>query len=366
MTGVTSLPTNALTREPIVQPGGEDMNVDVEPRQSRWSRLILLAGGIGLAWCAVTAFGQTSSASAAEEDPQGLLGVVSSTVQQTTSAVTDVIGAVEPVVVEVAHVVAPPAPAPAPAPHTPAPVVLPAIQGVANVATTTVAGVTGAATSALHGTADTVDVVTGVVADTTSAIVSDVSLAQVLTPLLDVIDGLPVLGAVTTEVGVTDTLGSTISVLDQLVTTITGTATTIVGNPGQPGTGGLLPLPDALLPRDVTQAPVLSVSGSAAPLTAQQTLVLGGLFAAALAVGSVAPIASASGSGTARWGWPLAPSGSSGTPGILSSTTAAAATLWAALVEFSWRAHPNGAATRSLADDALPGAPVFATDVSPD
>lgn len=329
--------------------------------------MLLLAGGIGLAWCAFTALGQSSTASAAEEDPQGLLGVVSSTVQQTTSVVTDVIGTVDPVVVEVAHVVAPTAPAPAPAPHTPAAVVLPVVQEVSNVATTALTDVTGAAASALHGTADTADVVTGIVADTTSAIVSDVSLAQVLAPLLDAIDGLPILGTVTTEVGVTNALGSTISVLDQLVTIITGTAITIVGNPGQPGTGGILPLPDALLPRDATHSvPVLSVSGSAAPLTEQQTLVLGGLFAAAVAVGSVAPIASASGAGSGRWGWPLAPSGSSGTPGLLSSTTAAAATLWAALVEFSWRAHPNGAAIRALSDDALPGAPVFATDVSPD
>ncbi|WP_100814609.1 hypothetical protein [Microbacterium lacus] len=358
------------------------MNVDVEPRQSRWSRLLLLAGGVGLAWCAFTTFGHSASASATEDDSSGLLGAVSSTVQQTTSAVTNVIDTVEPVVVDVIHTVVPPAPAPAPASQAPAaaapapgaapaptvmPLVTPLVQGVANVATTAVSGVTGATTSALHGTADTVDALTGVVADTTTGIVSNVSIGEALDPLLAAIDGLPLLGAVTTGTGLTDTVGSTVSVVDHLLTVVSGTATTIVGNPAQSGTGGILPLPDTLLPGDETQPiPVVQPVASAAPLTAQQALVFGGFFAGALIVGSAVPIVSASSTGSGRWGWPHAPSAPSGSPGLLSAGVSAAATLWAALVEFSWRVHPHGGAIRSLSDDALPGAPVFATDVSPD
>lgn len=359
------------------------MNVDVEPRQGRWSRLLLLAGGVGLAWCALTTFGQSTSASAAEDDPSGLLGVVSSTVQHTTSAVTNVIDTVEPVVVDVVQTVVPAAPAPAPAPQAPAsgahnpaathaPIVAPLVQGVANVATTAVSEVTGATTSALHGTADTVDSLAGVVADTTTGIVSNVSIGEALDPLLAAIDGLPLLGSVTSSTGLTDTVGSTISVVDQLLTAVTGTTTAIVGNPAQPGTGAILPLPDTLLPgtlfpgEETQPIPVVQSVPSAAPLTAQQALVFGGLFAGALVIGSVVPILSASSAGSGRWGWPHAPSAPAGSCGVLSAGISAAATLWAALVEFSWRVHAHGAAIRSLSDDALPGAPVFATDVSPD
>lgn len=364
-TGVTSLATQAFTCKPIVQPGGEDMNVDVEPRHGRWSRLLLLAGGIGLAWCAATTLAQSSSASAAEDDPSGLLGIVSSTVQQTTSAATSVIDGVEPVVVDVVEAVTPPAPTPAPAPQTPAPVVTPVIQGVANVATTVVSGVADTTTSALHGTADTVDVVSGTVAESTTGIVSGISVSQALAPLLAAIDGLPILGTVTAELDVTETLDSAVTKIDALLAAVAGTATTIVGSPGQPGTGGILPLPDSLLPGTATQPiPAVPPTASAAPLTTQQALVFGGFFAASLIVGSIVPFAAASGNGSVRWGgWPLAPSGA---PAAISAAAAGAATLWAALVEFSWRSGPLGGATLTLSDDALPGAPVFATDVSPD
>ena len=333
------------------------MNVDVEPRQGRWSRLLLLAGGVGFAWCALTTFGQSASASAAEDDSTGLLGAVSSTVQQTTSAVSDVIDtvepavidSVEPVVIDVVQTVAPPPPAPAPqapaAPNpaaAPAPIVTSVVQGVADVATTTVSGVTDTTTSALQGTADTVDAVTGVVADTTTGIVSNVAVGNALDPLLAAIEGLPLLGSVVSETGLTDTAGSTISVVDQLLTVVTGTTTTIVGTPAQPDTGGILPLPDSLLPGDETQPiPVQQPVSSAAPLTAQQALVFGGFFAGALIVGSVVPIMSASSTGSGRWGWPHAPSGPAESPGMLSAGISAAATLWAALIEFSWRVHPR-------------------------
>lgn len=344
------------------------MNVEVEPRQGRWSRLLLLAGGIGLAWCAVTTFGQSSSASAAEEDPSGLLGIVSSTVQETTSLATTVIDRVEPVVVEVVEAVAPPAPAPAPAPQTPTPVVTSVIQGVANVATTVVSGVADTTASALHGTADTVDGVSGAVAGTTTGIVSSISVSHALAPLLAAIDELPVLGTVTDRLGVTETLGSALGTVDSLLTAVTGTATTIVGSPGQPGSGGILPLPDSLLPGTATQPiPVVSPSVSASPLAMQQALVFGGFFAGALVIASVVPVATTSGTGSVRWGgWPLAPSGPLGAPAALSAAAAGTATLWAALVEYSWRSHPLGGARLTLSDDALPGAPVFATDVSPD
>lgn len=349
----------------IVQPGGEDMIVDVEPRQGRWSRLLLLAGGVGLAWCALTTFGQASSASAAEDDSNGLLGVVSSTVQQTTAVATGVLDSVEPIVVDVVHTVVPPAPvAQGPITH----VVTPVVQNVANVAATAVSGVAGTATSALNGTAGTVDAVSGVVAQATSNVVAHVSVEQALAPLLAVITGLPIVGSVADQVGVTDALSPVIDAVDGLLGAVAGTATTIVGNPAQPGTGGILPLPDALLPGDATQPiPVVPSGASATALTAQQTLLFGGLFAAALAVGAIVPVASASSTGTGRAGsMPLAPAGPSGSPSLLTPGSSAAATLWAALVEFSWHAHSAGRAALSLSDDALPGAPVFATDVSPD
>ncbi|WP_157814040.1 hypothetical protein [Microbacterium sp. BR1] len=343
------------------------MNVDVEPRKGRWSRLLLLAGGIGLAWCAATTLAQSSSASAAEDDPSGLLGIVSSTMQQTTSAATSVIDGAEPVVVDVVEAVTPPAPAAAPVPETPAPVVTPVIQGVANIATTVVSGVADTTTSALHGTADTVDVVSGTVAESTTGIVSGISVSQALAPLLAAIDELPILGTVTGELGVTETLGSAVSTVDALLTAVTGTATTIVGTPGHPATRGILPLPSSVLPGDATQPLLGSPGGSAATLTTQQALVFGGFFAGALIVGSIVPLVSASAPGSVRGGgWPLAPAGPSGAPAAISAAAAGAATLWAALVEFSWRSGPFGGAALTLSDDALPGAPVFATDVSPD
>ncbi len=345
------------------------MNVDVEPRHGRWSRLLLLAGGIGLAWCAFTTLGESSTASAAEDDPNGLRGVVSSTVQQTTSAAAAVIDVVEPtvtgVVQDVVHA-AVPAP-PAPAPQAPAPVVAPIVHGVADVATAAVSTVTHTATSALHGTADTVDVVTGAVAETTSGVLSDISISQALAPVLAAIEDLPLIGSVTGELGVVDTIGSTVAVVDDLLTAVTGAATTVVGNPGEPGSGDILPLPDGLLPGDPTQPISVVLPSSVASLTAQQTLIFGGLFAGALVIGSVVPVVGASTSGATRGsGWPLAPAIPGGVSGALSSAAAGAASLWAALLESSWRTRALAGAPLSLSNDALPGAPVFATDVSPD
>lgn len=348
------------------------MNVDVEPRRSRWSRFLLLAGGVGLAWCAFTTLGQSASASAAEDDPNGLLGVVSSTVHQTASAATTVIDAVEPAVTgavqDVIHAAVPPAPAPTP--HTPAPAsaIAPVIHGVADAATAAVSRVTHTSTATLQGAADTADVLTGAVADTTTGILSDVAIFQALSPLLAAaVDDLQLLGAVTSELALAETLGSTLAVVDDLLEVVVGTATTIVGNPGQPGTGGILPRPDGLLPGDPTQPiPVLLPAG-AGSLTAQQALVFGGLFAGTLAIGSIVPIVGASATGSTRGGGsPLAPSGPVGAPGALSPASASAASLWAALIEYSWRTLARVGAALSLSNDALPGAPVFATDVSPD
>lgn len=349
------------------------MNVDVEPRHGRWSRLLLIAGGIGLAWCALTTLGQSSTASASEDDPNGLLGVVSSTVQQTTSTVTNVVDTVDSTVTGAVQGVVHAAVPPAPAPQAPAPVIAPVVHEVADAATSAVSHVTQTATSALHGTADTADVVTGVVADTTAGVVSSISLSQALAPVLAAIDDLPLLDlplldTLTDELGVTETIGSTVGVVDDLLSLVAGTAAAVVGNPGQPGTGGILPLPDALLPGDETQPiPVVVQSVATVPLSAQQALMLGSLFAGALVIGSVAPVMGASSTGFTRGaGWPLAPSGPAGASGTLSSVTAGAASLWAALGEYAWQTRALVGATLSLSNDALPGAPIFATDVSPD
>ena len=346
------------------------MNVDVEPRQGRWSRLLLLAGGIGLAWCAFTTLGQSSTASAAEDDPNGLLGIVSSTVQETTSVATTVLDTVAPVANGVVQgVVQAAVPhAPAPAPQAPAPVIAPVIHSVADATTTAVSSVTHTATSALHGTADTVDVVTGTVADTAAGVISDISLSQALAPLLAAVDDLPLLGTVTSELAVAETIGSTVAVVDDLLSLVTGTATSIVGSPGQPATGGILPLPGGLVPSDPNGLiPGVLPSAASPPLTQQQALVFGGLFAGALVIGSIVPVVNASTTGTTRWaGWPLTPSGPAGAPGALSSASAGAASLWAALIELSWRTRALVGGVLPLSDDALPGAPVFATDVSPD
>jgi hypothetical protein len=353
------------------------MIVDSEPRQGRWSRLLLLAGGVGLAWCAFSILGQSSAASAAEnDDPSGLLGTISSTVQQTTSAVSGVIDAVEPVVIEVVHTVAPPAPAPAPAPPQAPPVSAPTVhsavqsvvQGVGNAATSTVSGVTQTLTTTLDGTAGTVDAVTGVVAETTTGVISGLSATQTVAPVLETVHGLPIVGLLTDRLGLADTLGAVVTVADDLLATLTGTTTAIVGAPGQSGNGVFLPLP-GLLPltgEAAAAAPASSVESAAPSLTTQQALTFAGLFAGALVAGAVVPVASAAGTGSGRWGGsPLAPFAPS-SPSLIMAGMAAAAALWAALVEFSWFARPGGHGLVSLADDALPGAPVFATDVAPD
>ena len=355
------------------------MIVDSEPRQGRWSRLLLLAGGVGLAWCALSVLGQSSAASASEnDDPSGLLGTISSTLQQTTSAVSGVIDAVEPVVIEVVHTVASPAPAPAPAPAPPqappvaAPTVHSAVQGVVqsvgNAATSTVSGVTVTLATALDGTAGTVDAVTGVVAETTTGVLSGLSLTETVAPVLETVHGLPVVGMLVDRLGLGETLGAVVTTADELLATLTGTTTAIVGAPGQSGNGVLIPLPGLLPPTNeaAAAAPATSVGGAAPSLTTQQALTFGGLFAGALVAGAVVPFASASGTGSGRWGGsPLAPFAPSSPSLIMAGMTAAAA-LWAALVEFSWFARPGGHGLLSLSDDALPGAPVFATDVAPD
>jgi hypothetical protein len=353
-------------------------------RRVRPARLLLLAGVGGLAWAALTLL---SPASASADDggdrSGGLLGTVSSTLSSVGDTVGATVGAVDSVVTSVTSVVVPVA-APVVAP-VPAPVAQPVAE-VVHAAPAVVGGVVGAvdavATGAVDGAAQGVADLAGSapvgtivepVADivTDASVVGDLSdalgLDQVLITTAEALDG-----AVATVVGTPAPVGSVLPVppltsLDPVAELLDGAAATLPELPqipGIPGVSGTL-----------TPALALSESRTAALADRSATLLVPApqgrtassawsatAMAQETAAGALAVAITVSGAGD---GAPTALPGAGTASGSASGQSAGGGSAALGHEDFHTTARgPIGSA--HLDDDALPGAPVFDTDVAPD
>jgi hypothetical protein len=337
------------------------VNVDTADSRhlSRLSKLLLAGIGAAFAWVLISfAFGLAASQAHAAEDP-GLLGAVTSTVDDSTF-VTDV----------VAHTAAAVVPTVEPVVQTVAPVVqtvAPVVQTIAPVVPV----------------APVIEVVEAAVAPVLTT-VADVTDSAAVAPIVDstvaIVGSVPVVGDLVTELGVDSTapsLGSSIDgVLQDAAGLVGGTVTDVVDS-----TGSTVTLPGTSTvtgPEDV-RAGMASLNPAAGAQTDAAAGPLEVLSRAAFLVGTTAwltissdPLAASSSSDSAFV------SGGAGT-GVLSlirSVIQADSVLigpggagpgaWV-LVALGFVVAFRAWMRRSgLENDLAPPAPVLSTDVSPD
>lgn len=362
--------------------GGEDVDATSSMTAARLRRLLFLAVFAGMAWCVLSLASSAESASANEGDASGsgLLGTVGSVVNGVGGAVSDTTGVVDQTLTSAVDVVAPVAEA--------VPVVAPVASTVREVASEVDAVVQETDTVVR----DTVDATTGTVTDVAqSGIVS-----TVVHPVVDVVTEVPVAGTLLTQTGLADTVDTVATGVDATVSTVVGTAAPAEGIFPELPVSALDPLsPPTVVDESPGPGTDISTGDHATPVTLEiavstweiaaptvietgAALATSGRVATSAPSSSLATLSAAADVSAAALGgadsvdggdipWPgggstglVAGGGASATGG--SSATGSAAT------------SPEPAQSRGIAftsfrvhsDDALPGAPVFDTDVAPD
>ncbi|MFE1646219.1 hypothetical protein ACFM35_11625 [Microbacterium sp. P01] len=337
-------------------------------------RLVLIAlsaVGVAFAWLVISLFGGigASDARADDSDPSGLLGGVTSLVDEvasgatatTTQALTQAVTAVvEPAAATVTTTVAPVA---APVVQVVQPTVEPVVAPVAQV----VAPVTQVVAPVTEAVAPVVTAV--------ETVVADVSVGAVAAPVVDAVASVPVVGGVISTLGVDTAVTSTASTIDRIVDTLTGfvpdagpvlSAPPVIGSPvlgtsplaglaatGQPMSSMLRGLADpAAVAHTTATRQALTSTASTAPLASD---------ASASASASVTP-----GGGSE----PAAPTlfpGPCGVGGMSSAGSGSSGSGGAALLAFGpLLVHRAWVRRRAPRDDQVPPAPAASTDVSPD
>ncbi|MGP3533606.1 hypothetical protein ACTU3I_02345 [Microbacterium sp. RD1] len=348
----------------------------------RPARLLLFALLAALAWCLLSLLAPTSSASADDgQRGSGLLGAVGDTLAGVSDTLEQTTGVVDAVVTEVVTPVAPPVVAPVPAPVA-EPVVTPPPAPVAQPVPVVpaVPDVVAIAPSVADAVIDTVNATAAATVDDVTSAVSEVGAAgtvsRVTAPIIDLAGSLPVVRVVADRLELADTVGTVADSVDRTVASVIGTPTP---------TGPLLPpLPAPGVDVDVDVDPIVGeLPSGITPVRAEGVLaslrgdvtddataepaphVNSARAGSGLIDGTAAVHPSAEGSPSVGGPSAVGPDPVSG------STTAAnggaGAGAPAALgYEDSHADAAAGSALRSVADDALPGAPVYDTDISPD
>jgi hypothetical protein len=327
--------------------------VNVELAASRQlpkaARLALIGVATAFAWIVIAlalGFG-AGNAQADDGDEQGLLGAVTSLVDDTAEAVTDTASTVTGGVTGVVSTVVDVAPAPVQQP------VRDVVQTVGAVVTT----------------------VTQPVADIASSGV----VSAVTTPVVDLVAEVPIVGGVATAVGlddaVTDLSGTVDDTLGGVVGTVDETGATIgrppaTTDPGvRPTVPGIPDLPGPGVPGDVLTAAVTAAVPVANAMDAStDAFTRGGSFAARglpdAASANVLPptsLASAApGAGGVADSAGLCLSSASSGPG------GAGSGAWAIAALGPLDAHRAWVLRSGLEDEHAPPAPAGSTDVSPD
>ena len=304
---------------------------------SRLSKLLLAGTGVAFAWVFLSLALGLSASDAHAEDEGGLLGGVTSAVDETATAVTDVVDDTATTAVQtIAPVVQPVAATVAPLPVAP-------------------------------------------VVETLVHTVAEVPAGGLISPIadtaVDVVHTVPVVGGVATALGVDDAVSSAGTSVDGLlqgttgavagtVTDVVDTAGGIVTGPGGPPLGGLH---DAL-------TGAASTAGTDAAANPVETLARAAFLAGAtawLSLTSDLPAAISSSDGASASTWAVA-----GILSLIRSVVQADSFLigpggagpgaWVLVALGLVVAHRAWVRRTGLENDVAPPAPVMATDVSPD
>ncbi|MEX8034239.1 hypothetical protein AB6V29_14485 [Microbacterium sp. 20-116] len=335
-------------------------------------RLLLVGVSTALGAAALSVALSASPASA-DDGSGGLLGTIGSTVNQVTDTVDDVVGTVvSPTVEHVTETVAP------------------VTEVVTDVAPAPVAEVVATTTDTVSEVVDTanttVDGAVGTAGDAVTDIAGSGVVGGVVTPVVETVQSVPVVGDVVHAVGLDDLISGVTDAVDAALPVIVGTlppispvVPAIPGISTDPGGEATTPIVDALplepLPVEAAADSAVTVPGapstgpspvSSSPRTAPSGPVAT-LFAAATGGDASATLASAqnalqalptdvhvdlgasTGSGSSA-------SGNSGAGGANAATTDGGKLFAAPLL----------LDRRNVVDDGLPGTPVFGTDISPD
>ena len=335
-------------------------------------RLLLLALGLGLLWTAAAFFLHIPAAGAAEDDDGGLLGTATSVVEGATGAVDEVaettLDTAATVVAPVMETVTEPIAKQAPAP------VADVVEAVPEVVTPVVESVKQTVTA----TTEVVDTGTGAVTGTVETVVNSGPVSGVTSPVVDLVSEVPIVGEVAEGVGLAGAITDTTTAIDTTVGTV------VVGDAVAPPAPPLVvTIPDLEAP--VVPAPAVPVSEliTVGTATAEASTVAAMVSVAAAMTaawwaqdGSWAPSAIATAMGAAAVAGaaatrlltsPAAPSGApvsaGGNGGVASASGAQPIT---GMLGDTWRSLLLAGPPRTLVDDALPGAPIYATDSTPD
>lgn len=372
------------------------MDVATGSQRSRVGRLLLLALFAAVVWCAFTLMSATSSASADENDHgSGLLGTVGSVVNGVGNVVTETTDAAEQVVTKTVHVVAPAA----------QPILEPAVEPILEPVTAPVAAPVIPVVEKVVGTTDRVvagvDATVVTVVDEATAAVSHVAssgiVTDVVSPVTELVTDLPVVGAVVEAAGVGDALTSIADGVDATVGELVGIApaagSIIPGLPVgavdavtdsiDPPTvapitvplpvaahivAALTPAPAAVPPARASDVAVADATRTSVSRTVSPHSATAADLTAVLSEGAVTHTAVAVSSSDERdrsaGGLPGSLAGGQATIG--GSAAGVGAPAAGTADANAWGAASGFSFFRVHTDDALPGSPVFDTDVAPD
>jgi hypothetical protein len=329
----------------------------------RLRTLALTGVGIAFAWIAVSVFFGLGSPDAHANDDEGaggLLGgatsIVDETVSRTTDAVTSTVSTVTEPVATVVETVQSTAPAPVAEP----------VKDVAKV---------------VEAVAETV---TAPVAE----IVSNDVVSTAVTPVVDVVESVPVVGAIVDQTGAGDAVKDVAETTDNALGSVSDSTTEVVE--AVDGSIDVPPLPTAPAAPSTPVVPAIpdldldAVTGEDAGAVAHTVADLGSQAGTAelSATADAASFAGFTGvSGVAVNGATAGISGFSASIGttltmpsmgelcpaqLSAGSNGAGPGAWAFLALFPFAAHRAWVRRHGAGDDDVPPAPFFGTDVSPD
>lgn len=325
------------------------MDESVNGSSRRAGRILLLAAGVGLLWAGISVLTTSTTAHADDDDRGGLIGLVggvtdaaSGLVGATTGAVGDILPPVAPVTDTVAQTI--------------------------STATTAVSDTVAYVPEVVPELQPVIDpVVTGIV----QPVVTDV-----VQPIVDgvgaIVEPVPVVSDVVRAID----LPSVVGAVPGVIGSVDETVDTVLGTPGRPANGGVLPSTPLPGTDDAGVNPLPTQEAANAALVAALTAAADARHATVAGAGGAGfstPDADAAAGGLDLFGAPplrghFAPWENSAPTGTSSSGSSSGSLSYAlGRVEGSaWTGSAGSAVAPRDGDDDLPGSPVFDTDVSPD
>jgi len=325
------------------------MDTTHSQRLSRISTLLLAAVGVAFAWVVLTLLLGWSSTTAHADDDSSLLGAVGSTLESSTTAVTDTAGDL--------------------------------LGGVADTATEVVAPIAAPVAAVVEPVAPVVEVVQEVAAPVVTAVADTAGsgiVSAVTDTAVDLVAAVPVVGDVATSLGADDALTSVGTAADGVLQATTGAVATTVASP--PSLIPSSPTPVVPIVDDVEGA----VSGilpttptDAAPGAASMLSLAAALAGTTTGMSSVvfAPVPAATATSAVN-GVSLLGAVTGGLLSLLGAVLQADSVLsgpggagpgaWVLVALGFVVAYRAWVRRTGIENDTAPLAPAFATDVSPD